>query len=758
LPVGVISGAASSFVGAALPLADPLGVVAVNCISGCVGMLATGLLADPVLVQGLADAAAGAAGGGCPVSEHGVAAAAVGEGSSSSSSSSTSSSSSSSPFSSSTRKKKKPRAVFSRPKRRGKTVPIKPPLVSLPPPPPSPSVSPHTLLRTSIWPEVRITSHYNYLGVPIGACVTPDMIYDKAMDKIRKKFHLLGPSLRKMSVQKRIITVNVFILSLLSYVNQLVRMPDAAYVELRKLILKHTTPWNGTAWGYNFLVVPCANGGFPTPINDPWVTNVMALLRRVEWDSIIFDSLSWEPNMVGSQDVHTSGIWENSVKVSDNVNLAIVDFLGPLYFNWDKVSSLASLSKTHIKHSLIKNGFLSYPSAKKKELTKRWGRDYDDHIYTRLGHFGVASFSDELKKHYKKPVKNPYLYENHLKIITNSLATARRRRVVLMAGSDPGSLPCCSLCSLADDGVKHLFFDCLVVIDAMALVARNKILDITDEVRKALFQNKRPLFLPISPDLSTPNFSPLLYCMAFCRAVIDATERVKLGIVIKPAATFIMNATIRLLRPPSLKTLLTRQFGNASRRTPEQKKLANEYAKNLISKIPTRSTILYTDGSARPNPGPAGAGCLVQHPVHLSLAQVHLYASIGAGTNNLGEAWAIGMGLSYFFSHNPTETCVILTDSELCIRALKNGFSNHPPLNTLIQRILSLLRENNDCFVKLLWVPGHVNVSGNVIADRLANIGARNNRENDESPEPFSYLRHPTIDFPPFSSSSSSSA
>ena len=459
------------------------------------------------------------------------------------------------------RNRKKPRRVFSRPKRKRNNILPDSPDAPLPPPPPSPIISPHTLLRNSRWPEVKIAKQYIYLGVPIGAtytwCVTPEMIYDKAMDKIRKKFILLKPALNQMSVQRRIITINVFILSLLSYVNQLVRMPDTVYSELRRLIHKHTTPWNGTSWGYNLLVVPCASGGFPTPINDPWVTNVLALLRRVKWDDVNINSIPWEPNSVDHQDIRSSGIWEGSVRCSDNINLAIVDFLGPLYYNWDKVSSLNNLSRSVIKHSLIKNGFICYPSTNKLELTNNWGRDYNDYLSIRLGHFGVSSYCGELKEHYKKPVKNSYLFENHLKIITNSLATARRRRVIQGVGSVLNPLPTCRLCNQADDGVMHLFFNCLIVKEAMALVAHHNLIDVSNDIRDALVQNPRPLFLPVSPSFSAPNFNPLLHCMAFCRAVTDATNRIVLGIDINPAASFIMNTTLKYLRPALLKPLST---------------------------------------------------------------------------------------------------------------------------------------------------------------------------------------------------------
>ena len=59
---------------------------------------------------------------------------------------------------------------------------------------------------------------------------------------------------------------------------------------------------------------------------------------------------------------------------------------------------------------------------------------------------------------------------------------------------------------------------------------------------------------------------------------------------------------------PFVITHLSNPFGSAGRRTPEQQSNCVGYTKLLLSRIPAESLVVFTDGSAIPNPGPCGAG------------------------------------------------------------------------------------------------------------------------------------------------------
>ena len=186
------------------------------------------------------------------------------------------------------------------------------------------------------------------------------------------------------------------------------------------------------------------------------------------------------------------------------------------------------------------------------------------------------------------------------------------------------------------------------------------------------------------------------------------------------------------------KATTPKRFGQASKRSPAQLLAAKDYASQLICKIPSACTIIYTDGSAIPNPGPSGAGAFILQP---GLPPVRLSASLGLGTNNFGEAWAIGMAISYLLTSSqasPSRFCVILSDSQVCVNALRKGFCHDPKLNYLFQKIFSMLSDA-PFVVKPCWIPGHAGVPGNDEADRLAGLGSENFTKDCPPPEPFFY-------------------
>lgn len=87
------------------------------------------------------------------------------------------------------------------------------------------------------------------------------------------------------------------------------------------------------------------------------------------------------------------------------------------------------------------------------------------------------------------------------------------------------------------------------------------------------------------------------------------------------------------------------------------------------------SLIIYTDGGARGNPGPAGVGVVIkQGPgsrVHGSVKEIKKY--IGETTNNVAEYTAVMLGLEEAFRHGAKEVELRL-DSELVGKQLKGEY------------------------------------------------------------------------------------
>ncbi|MDO4752988.1 MAG: ribonuclease H [Candidatus Saccharibacteria bacterium] len=129
--------------------------------------------------------------------------------------------------------------------------------------------------------------------------------------------------------------------------------------------------------------------------------------------------------------------------------------------------------------------------------------------------------------------------------------------------------------------------------------------------------------------------------------------------------------------------------------------------------------ILWTDGSAEPNPGPGGWAVIdeeTKSPAKLGNAK-HT-------TNIQMEGTALKEAIKYAGN----EGCEIHTDSEFWVNVLtkwapsweKNNWKKKSgPIKNLelVQELYKLYQENN---VKLIWTRGHVGTELNELADTWA--------------------------------------
>lgn len=129
------------------------------------------------------------------------------------------------------------------------------------------------------------------------------------------------------------------------------------------------------------------------------------------------------------------------------------------------------------------------------------------------------------------------------------------------------------------------------------------------------------------------------------------------------------------------------------------------------------SITIFTDGGARGNPGPAGAGAVVYQGTKL-ITQVSEY--LGHQTNNYAEYQALLLALEACRSTlgSPvTEHVTVNMDSELIVKQMKGEYRvKEPTLKLLHADARSLIRES---FPKIEFV--HVRRALNAEADALAN-------------------------------------
>jgi ribonuclease HI len=130
------------------------------------------------------------------------------------------------------------------------------------------------------------------------------------------------------------------------------------------------------------------------------------------------------------------------------------------------------------------------------------------------------------------------------------------------------------------------------------------------------------------------------------------------------------------------------------------------------------SAILWTDGAARGNPGPAGIGVMLKTRAGKVIAAEG--RSIGHATNNVAEYRALLLGLERALERG-VRRVEVRADSELLIKQLRSEYRvKNAGLKPLFEQAAEMLRRFET--VRLT----HVRREHNAEADRLANEGIDN--------------------------------
>jgi ribonuclease HI len=124
--------------------------------------------------------------------------------------------------------------------------------------------------------------------------------------------------------------------------------------------------------------------------------------------------------------------------------------------------------------------------------------------------------------------------------------------------------------------------------------------------------------------------------------------------------------------------------------------------------------VLYTDGAARGNPGPAGAGVRVESSDGVAIDEIAEY--LGEATNNVAEYRALLLGLERARGLGARKV-EVRSDSELLVRQMNGEYKvKNEGLRALVTRARAL----ENAFASVEYV--HVRRESNRDADRLANL------------------------------------
>ena len=124
--------------------------------------------------------------------------------------------------------------------------------------------------------------------------------------------------------------------------------------------------------------------------------------------------------------------------------------------------------------------------------------------------------------------------------------------------------------------------------------------------------------------------------------------------------------------------------------------------------------LIHTDGAARGNPGPAGAGAILRDTDGRVVAEIA--QGLGHATNNVAEWTAVRLALEEARRLGASHVD-LRTDSELVARQITGIYRvKHPALKPIHAEVMTLLGSFDG------YTVGHVPRALNMDADRLSNV------------------------------------
>jgi ribonuclease HI len=467
------------------------------------------------------------------------------------------------------------------------------------------------------------------------------------------------------------------------YLGALMVIPYNYVQEYTSLVSKVTIPYGGTGFRYHHLLPAFPPLHFKPHLRDLWTSNLAALASRFDFS----------PHLSPTSEPPVPSIEETSCRISEHVKFASEE-----YILWRNKAVPAirhdDLSKeTSSRHSLY-NHLIKY--AYQATAKKDWARKLEKLGITHSTSLGSLSSNFKSVSSSTPDFARTFF----LSFLLKTLPTSKRLRH--FPGASP-TLPCPFCLSEEADDFRHFVSNCPPLWDSLAGSPMGSVCG----------------FKEVSPD-------PLhrLQVISLTTDHPDSTEKknvINCIIAFVSGALFARRRVLAQTNPSGLQDFMSAHitaYFDALTKKQRSRVLATKKAISSILAIPPSSTIVYTDGSASPNPGPSGAGAWICPPSNNNFC---LYRALGLGSNNIGELWAIGMAIAFISDQGWSNDVVICTDSEYSIGVLSLGHQPKTliPLITKIQSIMA--KANYKC--SFIWVPGHSDIEGNEIADRLAGKG-----------------------------------
>ena len=599
------------------------------------------------------------------------------------------------------------------------------------------------------WRDVMEADVYKYLGLLFGRMVTVPDVYKIALKGLSDRAVAYRPSFRRLAHASRVLAYNTFVITKISYLVNFFHIPfssrAAACVEgkikdhARKLVLPVRA-----AYHYPFLIAPPDRASPGPPIRDAWALSMSTLVDQC-------DLWQW----------HGHGATDGSVVVypDDNLSMRISKHLRSA--GADFVCKVTASTGEAFDAGIFDHD----TGAARRKVIYRWliKIDYEEDLNAALQ--GVLEARSLTHCSHLVPVLHrnfgllPKKFPPHYRctqfdLTTNCLFTHRRFRSLdfpAQKDQDPDpdapAIPPCYFCGRGQDSITHIFGgECEVIVLARRAVpkvlgyydnSKNKFptLD-TESLQAADFWSASLLAFPRpGAKLGPKSRKRAVFAMTVFNGVAwyERTYHFRLHSC-PPELPQAVDRVASMVAIEFLRLTAARPstgLGSAGRRSEAQKEAARRYARDKINALGSKTLVAFTDGSANPNPGPAGSGAYIYSTTPGDAWDTEAVAALGKGSNNLGELWAIGMALQLALLRITTappgsyDTLRIFTDS-IFARSCVLGEWNSPKYRVLVEAIQLLLSHLTSIItVGIEWVPAHVGIAANEHADFLAGLGTQ---------------------------------
>ena len=611
--------------------------------------------------------------------------------------------------------------------------------------------SSHSLIRSGLaaspWPDLPLKEKGTHLGIVIGREVTLDEIWSTPLAKAISKLRSSHAFIKSLSLSNRILFINVFIISLFSYVGLFYVLPTGIWNVVRSAISKCIIPFNGGAFSYGSLI--CGKTLFNIkPLKDVWAYVVSLLAVRSSFISSSFNYF----------DLPSVNLTYTKI-ISRHRDAAAIDFWRSRHLPDGTLIPLSDLSSAEIYKIIIHDVYY-------EDTAIHCGGKFAKYIAPSSSLISPFDFVSSISSRLHASRAPNFLLLHHFSLINNALPTSRRLRHLSHTTVDNVAL--CFFCGRGQDSISHIYGDCVVISNARFVFFKKFDLDLSPFFLFSLVPS--PSASSVSPSFPRAHAYPRL--VNFLSSLIQRPSPFPptplapgtLGASLGP--TFLYDIPDTLVRPilafnyavwhyrkPALASapvqghdwivsrIVELATGYLSCFKSKSKKRVRSINPGeepsiishnvLINSTDKNVLFCYTDGSATPNPGPSGAGVsiFVQDPDEVVDAGV----SLGLSTNNVAELVALLLcffELIRIFERRHFTGAFVFCDSSYAIRQATS--SKTPVLNrALIKLVRAAHSKAIAAFnVKLVWLKGHSVAGGNKRVDRLSNLFASSNVPN----------------------------